>query len=99
MESFTQYADPAKLRGYTAAGLPVILTNVPPNAEELAREAGAEIVPFRAEKIAAAIDRLLADPDEWRRRRAAALAYSRAFDWSRIVSEALAPIGYRRTSG
>ena len=94
MESFTQYADPAKLRGYTAAGLPVLVTSVPPNADELAHAAGAEIVPFRAEEIASAIDRLLVDPDEWRRRRAAALAYSAGFDWSRIVSEALAPIGY-----
>jgi glycosyltransferase involved in cell wall biosynthesis len=95
MESFTQFADPAKLRGYTAAGLPVLVTSVPPNADELARRAGAEIVAFRAEEIAAAIDRLLSAPVEWQRRRAAALAYSRDFDWSRIVSSALAPIGFQ----
>jgi glycosyltransferase involved in cell wall biosynthesis len=96
MESFTQYADPAKLRGYTAAGLPVLLTGVPPNAQELVRDAGAELVAFSAEEIARALDRLFADRTEWRRRRAAALAYSKAFDWARIVSEALSPIGYGR---
>jgi glycosyltransferase involved in cell wall biosynthesis len=99
MESFTQYADPAKLRGYTAAGLPVLVTSVPPNVDELVRDAGAELVAFRAEDIARAIDGLFADAAEWRRRRAAALTYSKAFDWARIVSDALSPIGYGRAAG
>ena len=41
VESFTRFADPSKLRSYTAAGLPIVLTDVPPNAGELEREAGA----------------------------------------------------------
>jgi glycosyltransferase involved in cell wall biosynthesis len=94
VESFTRYADPSKLRSYTAAGVPVVLTDVPPNAGELAAEAGAEIVPFTAEGIAAGIERALASPDEWRLRREAALGYSRRFDWSAIVGATLEKVGF-----
>ena len=93
-ESFTRYADPSKLRSYTAAGVPVVLTDVPPNAGELAAEAGAELVPFTAEGIAAGIERALASPDEWRLRRKAALDYSRRFDWNAIVGATLEKVGF-----
>ena len=95
VESFTRYADPSKLRSYTAAGVPVVLTDVPPNARQLAAEAGAEVVPDTAEGLAGGIDRALGPPEEWQRRRAAALGYSKAFDWSVIVPEALEKVGFK----
>jgi glycosyltransferase involved in cell wall biosynthesis len=94
MESFTRFADPGKLRSYTAAGLPIVLTDVPPNAKELEAEAGAEVVPFTAEGIAGGIERVLASADAWRRRRERALAYSKRFDWELIVPEVLEKVGF-----
>ncbi len=44
-DSFTRFADPSKVRAYMAGGLPVVMTDVPPNADELAAEGGAELVP------------------------------------------------------
>jgi len=93
MESFTKYADPSKLRTYTGAGLPIVTTNVPPNAGELEREAGASVVPYDATAIATAISAILSSPEEWQRRRAEALDYARGFDWGRIVPAALEPLG------
>ena len=52
MESFTKYADPSKLRTYTGAGLPIVTTEVPPNAHELEREAGASVVTYEPRAIA-----------------------------------------------
>jgi glycosyltransferase involved in cell wall biosynthesis len=95
VESFTRYADPSKLRSYTAAGVPVVLTDVPPNAHELADRAGAEVVPYTAEGLADGIERALGPPDEWQRRRSAALEYAKAFDWSVIVPAALEKVGVR----
>jgi glycosyltransferase involved in cell wall biosynthesis len=92
--SFTRYADPSKLKGYLAAGLPILLTDVPPNAEELEREAGAEVLPFEADAWATALERALDDPTEWQRRRAAALEYARRFDWNVLVQDALARMGF-----
>ncbi|CAB4831855.1 MAG: glycosyltransferase [Actinobacteria bacterium] len=92
-DSFTRYADPGKLKGYLGASLPIILTDVPPNAQELAGSAGAEIVLDNARDFADAIARLLDDEPEWRRRRAAASAYAERFDWPRVFSSGLAEVG------
>jgi glycosyltransferase involved in cell wall biosynthesis len=91
-ETFTRYADPGKLKAYVAAGLPVVLTPVPPNAQELAAEAGAELVADDPAAIADAIGRALESPERWRARREAALAYARRFDWSVLLSELLASL-------
>jgi len=88
-DTFTRYADPGKLKAYVAAGLPIVMTDVPPNAAELAAEAGAQIVADDAASIAAGITRALDSPDEWRARRAAALAYARRFDWNVLLGELL----------
>jgi glycosyltransferase involved in cell wall biosynthesis len=90
---YTPFADPGKLKAYVGAGLPTVLTAVPPNADELAREAGAEIVPYDAAALAAAIERAVAAPETWRERREAALAYSRRFDWNALLEEALPRLG------
>ena len=95
-DSFSRFADPGKLKGYLAAGLPIMLTDVPPNARDLERRGGAEIVPFSPEALAAAIRTLLAAPDEWKRRRADALALARDFDWPTILEPALESVGFTR---
>jgi glycosyltransferase involved in cell wall biosynthesis len=88
-DTFTRYADPGKLKAYLAAGLPIVLTDVPPNASELAAEAGSEIVMDDAAALAAGISRALASPEEWRARRDAALAYARRFDWTVLLGDLL----------
>jgi glycosyltransferase involved in cell wall biosynthesis len=95
IESFTRWADPGKLKTYLAAGLPFIVTDVPPNAKMLADAGAAVIVPFRAEPMADAIEQVLADGDGWRRRRQAALNLAKDSDWTKILSGALETAGYQ----
>ena len=95
--SFTRYADPGKLKSYLAAGLPIVVTDVPPNARELADRAGAELVDFSAEAIAGAIERALASPEAWSERRARALDYARGFDWPVLLEDVLGKLGLRVT--
>ena len=92
-DTFTRFADPGKLKAYLAAGLPIVLTDVPPNARELAREAGAELVEDGARALADALSRSLASSDEWERRREAALGYARRFDWNVLLGDLLAKLG------
>jgi glycosyltransferase involved in cell wall biosynthesis len=87
--TFTAYADPGKLKAYLAAGLPVLLTDVPPNAQALARDAGAEIVAYDAQAFAAAIMNGLSSPERWQERRDAALAYVTRFDWEVLLADLL----------
>lgn len=93
VDSFTRFADPSKLKLYAAAGLPIVLTDVPPNAAELERDAGARVVADDTASVADAIAETLADPSEWRRRRAAALEHAQRFTWPRIVDDLLPALG------
>jgi glycosyltransferase involved in cell wall biosynthesis len=83
--SFTRYADPSKLKSYLAAGLPILLTDVPPTAQELAQHAGARVLADEPAAFAQAIQEMLADPADWQRRRVASRRYAMRFDWSLIV--------------
>jgi glycosyltransferase involved in cell wall biosynthesis len=94
VESFTRFADPSKLKSYLAAGLPILVTSVPPNASEIAADGGAQIVDDDPDAFADAISTLLADRAEWERRRAAALEYRRQFDWNTIIADALRAAGF-----
>jgi glycosyltransferase involved in cell wall biosynthesis len=91
-QSFTQFADPGKLKAYLAAGLPILLTDVPPNARELEREAGAEVVDGDPRGLADAIARAHASPEQWQERREAALAYARRFDWNVLFDDLFAKL-------
>jgi glycosyltransferase involved in cell wall biosynthesis len=93
--SFTRFADPGKLKSYLAAGLPIILTEVPPNARELAERAGAELVAYSPDAIAGAIERALASPEVWSERRTRALDYARGFDWPVLLGDVLGKLGLR----
>jgi glycosyltransferase involved in cell wall biosynthesis len=70
------------------------MTDVPPNASQLAEHGGAELIPHSAEALAGAVERLLDSPAEWRRRREAALAMARDFDLQVIFGPALESIGF-----
>jgi glycosyltransferase involved in cell wall biosynthesis len=94
-DSFSRFADPSKLKSYLAAGLPTITTEVPPNAAELAAHAGTEVVAYEAGALADAIERALSEPEEWARRRAAALEYAQRFDWGAIFDAAVEAAGFR----
>ena len=94
-DSFTRFADPSKVRAYMAGGLPVVMTDVPPNADELAAEGGAELVRYTPEGLADGIAKLLSSQEEWRRRREAGLAYAKHFDWEQILGRVLGDVGFR----
>jgi glycosyltransferase involved in cell wall biosynthesis len=93
-DSFTRFADPGKLKAYLAAGLPILTTSVPPNAGELAAHGGAEVVPDDAEAFADAIQRTLASPEGWARRREAALAMAARYDWPTLLDPMLERLGF-----
>jgi glycosyltransferase involved in cell wall biosynthesis len=92
-DSFTRYADPGKLKAYLAAGLPIVLTDVPPNARELERSAGAELVAYEAHALADAISAGLASVEAWQRRSVAARTYAGQFDWATLLPDLMRKLG------
>ena len=86
--SFTWTTDPGKLKVYLGAGLPIVMTEVPPNSRELAERGGALLVDYEAQGIAGALLSVLSDEGEWRRRSDLARSYARQFDWKDIFDRA-----------
>jgi glycosyltransferase involved in cell wall biosynthesis len=92
--SFTQFADPGKLKAYAAAGLPVVVTPVPPNAQDLADAGVAVVVADDPTAIADGVLEVAGTAEAWRGRHQAALAYAGGFDWAVLLSRWLEGVGF-----
>jgi glycosyltransferase involved in cell wall biosynthesis len=92
--SFTQFADPGKLKAYLGAGLPIVLTPVPPIAKELAESGAALLVESSPESLASGIEAVLSSAVDWQRRRDAALTLTQRYDWEVILGDALRSLGF-----
>ena len=92
-DSFTRFADPGKLKNYLAAGLSIVMTRVPHNADLLEKSGCAILVKDTAEEVADAVCRLLSeDSTERSSRRAKALSLMKGLDWVSVFSSALVPV-------
>lgn len=90
--NFTYFADPGKLKSYLAAGLPILLTDVPYNAKEIEREECGIVVDPNPESITQAVVALMRDEEKLRQYRKNAMNYAKQFDWNSIFKENLARI-------
>ena len=94
MASFTEFAEPGKIKNSLAAGVPVITTRVVHTASR-AEEFGAGIVvDYDAAAVADALTRLLADPERQRAMRSAAAALGKEADWTLVFDRAFAGLGF-----
>jgi len=88
--NFTYFADPAKLKVYLGCGLPVIVSDVPYNAEDIVREScGLIVTNFKPKTLALQIIKLLSDTKALKRYRKNAVNYASKFNWENIFSDAL----------
>lgn len=88
-ESFTYFADPGKIKNYLSAGLPVILTNVPPIAKDIKEKKCAFIIDYTSESLAEIIIKLLSSPTLINEYSNNAVKYAKNFDWDSIFPKAL----------
>lgn len=89
-DSFTQFADPGKLKNYLAAGLPIVMTPVPFNADLLESMRCAVLVSGNAKSIADGICDLFAEDAEMQElRRISALRFMEDKDWDSVFCKAM----------
>jgi len=88
--NFTYYADPGKIKDYLGAGLPVMLSNVPPNAREIEKAGCGIVIGDDKKEIAAAVVKFMSNESELKQYRERALSYGREFDWEKIFNSAFA---------
>lgn len=86
--NFTYYADPTKIKTYLSCGLPVVLTPVSHNAEELERKGAGFLVKYSQEDVSRILISLLAHSERLSKAKRNALAYARTYTWERIFSAA-----------
>lgn len=87
-DPFSYYADPGKLKVYLAAGVPVVLTDVPAVARAIARAKAGVLTEYDACSVANAITKLLKNPKQLLSYRAKARAFAKQFDWPVIFEKA-----------
>lgn len=87
--NFSYYGDPIKIKEYLASGLPVILTDVPYNAKDIASKKCGILVNYTKEEIVEAIIHLLGNEKILKEFKMNAFNYAKNFDWNIIFDKAL----------
>lgn len=82
--NFSKFADPAKIKTYLGCGLPVITTDVPEFAREVAVQGAGQLSAFTADAFADHIANYWSNPHLYREARKQALGMGREFSWPRI---------------
>lgn len=88
--SYKYYADVTKPKVYMASGLPVIITNVPPIAIEIAKREAGIVINYNKEELINATVKLLTDVNLYNRMRQNAIQFASEFQWDQIFQKALA---------
>ena len=83
--SYARWADPGKVKTYLAAGVPVLLTDVPWNAVEIEKEKCGLIVKNNGRDLVEKVVKIL-NPKNNQKYRNNAINYSRNFDYKNIFS-------------
>ncbi len=93
--SFKYYCDPSKVKSYLGAGLPVVITRVPPVAQLIHEVEAGLAIKHDAPELSEAIIRLLTQDEVYERYRANAIRLAAQFSWDKIfyaaLSQTLAP--------
>ena len=87
-DNFTRYTDPGKPKAYMAAGLPVVMTDVPEVAQLIAHAGAGFVVPYEARAFATALERLLTDELLFATCKSRARQLAEEYDWHKIFDRA-----------
>jgi glycosyltransferase involved in cell wall biosynthesis len=82
--TYKLYCDPGKVKIYLACGLPVLITDVPAVAGEIAERGAGEIVAYDPESLAEKATGILANPEKQESMSKQALNLAAEYDWDAI---------------
>jgi glycosyltransferase involved in cell wall biosynthesis len=83
--NYTYYADPGKIKSYLGAGLPVVMTSVPPNALEIKERGAGLIADYEPLSFC---EKILEIFDNYERFEKNAAGLGKEYDWNRVLAEA-----------
>lgn len=88
-KDYTQFADPGKLKNYLGAGLPIIMTSIPPIAKSLAEKKCAVIAKYSISEFSNSVIGMLKNKELLEMYADNSRRYAKKFDWEVIFSGAL----------
>lgn len=88
LSTFSRFADPGKLKMYLGAGLPIVMTSVPPIAVDLDGDC-ATVTTYSAESCALALKILLSDSELYLQMRKRAFTIASQLEWEAITLASL----------
>lgn len=91
-KGFSQYCDPGKPKVYLAAGLPAIITKVPPFATIIAKEKAGLAISEGKKALAEAIIKVLKNEKILKEYKKNANALAKKYEWSKIFEQAFEKI-------
>jgi glycosyltransferase involved in cell wall biosynthesis len=92
--NFVQFTDAGKLKAYLGAYLPIVLTDVPNNAQELKKAGVALISDDSAKAFADVLEKWLTNEGAWTKAHTAATKVAQEFDWNNLLKTALNNFGF-----
>lgn len=96
--SWKNFVDASKAKTYMARGLPVIITRVPPVAQEIEDGGAGVVINYDEVELAEAILRLLVDEEFYQRCRVHAFKLARRYRADRVFYDVFRKMGYDVTS-
>lgn len=87
-DSFAYYTDPGKIKFYLAAGLPVVVTNVPPSAKEIEQARAGIAIEYDQKEFVEAVVKLLKDDKFYLECRKNAIELGSGYSWERVFTKA-----------
>ncbi len=82
--NLSQWADPSRVKDYLACGLPVVITDVPQIAKDVARLNAGKVCAYEVEDLVRAVGGILGDPEGYAAMRENAVAYMKTYEWAAI---------------
>lgn len=92
-QPWTRFGDAKKVREYLACGVPVLMTDVPATADEVAEAGAGLVVPLDLSAITEGLRRLLTDSELYNRCRAAARTLAERWDMDKVLTTELQSLG------
>ena len=86
-DSFSNFADPSKVKNYIQASLPVFISNVTHNAQLIVDKGAGEIIGTNPTEIADSTIALIGDPELWMRKALASESLATEYDWNELLDK------------
>ncbi len=87
-ENLSYYANPGKIRFYLGVGLPVVITDVPAAAQEIANARAGIVIKYDQKDFTRAVVKLLTDDKFYLECRKNAIELGSQYSWTKIMAKA-----------